>query len=231
MATTYQSKQGVPSGYYFNASRWAIEPVAEDGAALPAGPGCWLRLPTAVALLATPVLGLAFLVFLPFIGFALTAQAAIAPVARLFQGATEGLAATFSPSYAVGASHLTGQDAAHGSVAERGPPPATLGRLLAAPFAGLAFVVALPVLAVAFVAHGLLRKLTGHVAEGARDLAASVTPPAATGAAHLAGHEGPPEAKAKEAEAQEAEEAEEATAEEPAEALERLAKELEEKRR
>jgi len=212
MATTFHGNQAVESGYYLNASRWAIEPVAEDGGRLPDGPGAWRRIPTAAALLATPLLGLAFLMFLPFIGFVVTAQAAFAPVARFFREASVGLAATMRPGYAVGATHLTGKPAAEGSVEERGPPSRWL--LLAAPFIGLLYVVALPVVALATVGHALVRRLGGHVGEGASELAATVTPDVATGAAYLGGRE-----------------ADGKPAEEVHSELEALAKELEEKRR
>lgn len=212
MTTTFQGNQAVQSGYYLNASRWAIEPVAEDGGRLPAGPGRWRRVPTAAALLATPLLGLAFLMFLPFVGFALVAQAALAPVARFFREAAVGLAAAMSPGYAVGAAHLTGQPAAEGAVEERGPPSRWL--LLAAPIVGLVYVVALPVVAAVAIGHALLRRAGGKVSGGAADLAATVTPDVATGAAYLAGREGG-----------------EAPAAEPQPELDRLAKELEEKRR
>lgn len=212
MATTYEGNQAVQSGYYLDASRWAIEPVAEDGGRLPAGPGSWRRIPTLAALLATPMLGLAFLVFLPFIGFALTAQAALTPVAGFFREAAVGLTATMRPGYAVGVAHLTGQPGGAGHVEERGPPSRWL--LLAAPVIGLVYVVALPVVAVVTVGHALVRRLTGHVHDGAADLAATVTPDVATGAAYLSGHEeGHPAAA------------------EPQPELDRLAEELEEKRR
>lgn len=213
MATTFNGNQAVESGYYLNASRWAIEPVAEDGGRLPAGPGRWRRIPTAAALLATPLLGLAFLMFLPFIGFVVTAQAALAPVARFFREAALGLTATLSPGLAVGASHLTGQAGPASGVEERGPPSRWL--LLAAPFIGLAYVVTLPVVALVTVGHALVRRATGHVADGASELAATVAPDVATGAAYLGGREGEKGA------------APAATHPE----LDELAKELEEKRR
>lgn len=188
MATTFNGNQAVESGYYLNASRWAIEPVAEDGGRLPEGPGTWRRIPTVAALLGTPLLGLAFLMFLPFVGFALTAQAALTPVGRFFREASVGLAATLSPGYAVGAAHLTGKAAAGEGVEERGPPSRWL--LLAAPFIGLVYVVTLPVVAVVAVLHALVRRLTGHVSDGASELAATVAPDVATGAAYLGGREG-----------------------------------------
>ncbi len=66
----------------------------------------------------------------------------------------------------------------------------TLGRALAAPFLGLAYVALLPVVGAAALGLALLRRLTGRVAAGAGDLAASVPPGVATGAAYLAGGEG-----------------------------------------
>jgi hypothetical protein len=211
MATTFEGNQAVQSGYYLNASRWAIEPVAEDGGRLPAGPGRWHRIPT-VALLATPLLGLAFLVFLPFAGFALTAQLALAPVGRFLREAALGLTATLVPSAAVGAAHLTGQAGEREQVEARGPPSRWL--LLAAPFIGLVYLVTLPLVAAVAVGHALVRRLGGHASDGATRLAATVAPDVATGAAYLAGHEG----DAKPAASAQAE-------------LDALAKELEQKRR
>ncbi|HET9552712.1 MAG TPA: hypothetical protein VFP50_07070 [Anaeromyxobacteraceae bacterium] len=122
MATTHLGTQAVPSGYYLNASRWAIEPVATDGGRLPAGPGTWRRIPTALALLATPVLGLAFLMFLPLIGILLTLQAAVSPLAGLVHGSAAGMAATMSPGWQPGEAHLTGKRAERDAVEAQGPP-------------------------------------------------------------------------------------------------------------
>jgi hypothetical protein len=65
------------------------------------------------------------------------------------------------------------------------------------------------------VGKALVMKVTGHVAEGASSLAATVAPDLATGAAHMTGKK----------EGEEAEEGEEKDAD-----LEKLAKEIEEKR-
>ncbi len=119
--TSYNGNQAVQSGYYFNSASWSIEPVAQDGARLPAGPGTWYAVPTAVALLATPVLGLAFLVFLPFIGFLLTFKAAVSPIADLVHGTAGSMAATMSPGWQPGEAHLTGKRDEHAGVEEKGP--------------------------------------------------------------------------------------------------------------
>jgi hypothetical protein len=122
--TTFSGNQAVQSGYYLNTTSFAIEPIASDGARLPAGPGAWRRIPTVAALLATPFLGLAFLVFLPFIGFALTLRAAVDPIASLTHGSAGHLAATMSPGWLPGEAHLTGKRAAHDGTAEQGPAAA-----------------------------------------------------------------------------------------------------------
>jgi len=59
-----------PAGYYLNASRWSVHPVARDGDGLPAGPGLWRRVPAWVALALVPLLGVTFLMFMPVAGFA-----------------------------------------------------------------------------------------------------------------------------------------------------------------
>jgi len=126
MTNTFHGSQAVPSGYYLNTSSWAIEPVATDGARLPAGPGAWRRVPTLAALLATPVLGLAFLLFLPVIGFVLTLRAAVTPLVRLVSGSAGSLAITMSPGWQPGEAHFTGRrDRRHGL--DRQEPPADDG--------------------------------------------------------------------------------------------------------
>jgi hypothetical protein len=58
------------------------------------------------------------------------------------------------------------------------------------PVVGLAFLMFLPAIGIALFAYAIARRITGHVAEGATELAATVSPDLATGAAYLAGHEG-----------------------------------------
>jgi hypothetical protein len=111
MTNRFESGAAVKSGYYYNAARWAVEPIAKDGDRLPAGGGTWMRIPTALALAVVPLVGLGFLMALPFIGFALTAKALASPVVRLFHRSAEDLAATVGPGWAPGEAHLTGKRA------------------------------------------------------------------------------------------------------------------------
>jgi hypothetical protein len=107
--TTYESGAAVPGGFYFNPSRWTIEAAAHDGARLPAGTGRWMRLPALAALALAPILGAAFLMSLPLIGFVLAARALAVAAARRLGGSATALAATVSPGWSPGEAHLTGR--------------------------------------------------------------------------------------------------------------------------
>ena len=121
MATTHESGSKVNSGYYFNAARWHVEPIANDGDRLPEGNGRWMKVPTAAALLLVPILGATFLMFLPLIGFVLLAQALAAKTFSLFHAHATELAATVSPGWQPGEAHFTGKRAEHEGVEEKGP--------------------------------------------------------------------------------------------------------------
>jgi hypothetical protein len=128
MTTTFKSGAAVPSGYYFNAARWAIVPVERDGGRLPEAQGAWRRVPVAAALLLTPILGATFLMFLPLVGFILSFQAATAPVLALFAGSAADLAATVKPGWQPGEVHFTGSAGA-ASVREDAPADAWIAAL------------------------------------------------------------------------------------------------------
>jgi hypothetical protein len=128
MATTYESGSAVLSGYYLNPAGWHLAPVANDGDRLPAGRGGWMRVPTAAALLLVPVLGAAFIVFLPLIGFVVALRALAAPVVNAFRGPATDLAATLSTGWLPGEAHFTGKRPEGG----REAGPATSGDALEA---------------------------------------------------------------------------------------------------
>lgn len=128
MAKTFESGSAVRGGYYLDAARWHVEPIANDGDRLPAGPGRWMRIPTAAALALVPILGATFLVFLPLIGFVLALHALASPVVRTFRTQATELAATVTPGWQPGEAHFTGKRPEHAGPEERGPP-ASAGRL------------------------------------------------------------------------------------------------------
>lgn len=60
------------AGFYWRAAGWEIVTLPGDGGVLPGGvEERYHRLPTLALLMAAPVMGGLFVVFLPFIGFAL----------------------------------------------------------------------------------------------------------------------------------------------------------------
>lgn len=121
MATTYESGSAVQSGYYFNAARWHVEPIADDGGKLPRTPGRWIKVPTVAALLLVPILGATFLMFLPLIGFVMLFKALGASVLRVFRASAADLAVTMSPGWQPGEAHFTGKRPENGDVEEKGP--------------------------------------------------------------------------------------------------------------
>ncbi len=108
MANGYDGGSAVRSGYYLDVSRLHVEPIAHDGNRLPEGSGRWVRIPTAAALALVPLLGAAFVVFLPFVGIALTLRALAAPALNVFRTSATEIAATVGPGWQPGEAHFTG---------------------------------------------------------------------------------------------------------------------------
>ncbi len=109
--TTYNGNSKVKSGYYFSTSTLGIEVVGEDGGTLP-GPATrrYVGVPFPVLFVIVPVVGLAFLMFLPFIGFALLGSAVVQRVTGHVSRGADALAATVAPPHATGAAYLGGHE-------------------------------------------------------------------------------------------------------------------------
>jgi hypothetical protein len=77
----------VPAGFYFNKANWEIVTVSgKKGGVLPGDAKAdYFKVPAVAMLAAAPVLGAAFVVFLPVIGFTLLGSA-------LFRKATRNVA-------------------------------------------------------------------------------------------------------------------------------------------
>jgi hypothetical protein len=68
---TYYRNDAVPEGIYFNARHVCFKSMDEEGR-LPAEPdGTWRRVPALALLVVGPLMGLAYAIFLPLIGFAM----------------------------------------------------------------------------------------------------------------------------------------------------------------
>ena len=68
--TKYTGGETVKAGFYWNRKEWGAEIIPAGGGTLPAGE-VYYRIGWPVLLVAAPVMGGAFAMFLPFIGIAL----------------------------------------------------------------------------------------------------------------------------------------------------------------
>jgi hypothetical protein len=107
--TTFHGSTIASGGYYLSTTTWTIEVVPREGGTLP-GPASegYLRVPFPLLFAVVPFIGLAFLIFLPFIGLALTGWALLRRATHHASAHAASLAATVAPDLATGAAHLTG---------------------------------------------------------------------------------------------------------------------------
>ena len=70
--TTRRAGEAAKVGFYFNLRSWELNLHRIDGEALPGDDADrYLRVPAVALLLLGPIMGFFFVIFLPFIGFAL----------------------------------------------------------------------------------------------------------------------------------------------------------------
>ncbi len=68
----HEGGQKVPGGFYWKQNNWEIEVVKGDEGTLPGkSDTTYVRIPTLAMLLGAPVMGGLFVIFLPFLGFAM----------------------------------------------------------------------------------------------------------------------------------------------------------------
>jgi hypothetical protein len=73
--TTRKAGEAAKVGFYFNLRSWEMDLHRKDGDTLPGNDGDrYVRVPALALLFLGPVMGFFFVVFLPFIGFALVAR-------------------------------------------------------------------------------------------------------------------------------------------------------------
>jgi hypothetical protein len=106
----FSGGSSVPGGYYWNPGAWSVTTVEKDGGRLP-GPSSdrFLRIHWLAGLLLAPLLGGLFVVFLPFIGFAIFFQWAFRKVTGTARQGARDLAATVTPGWRPGEAHMTGR--------------------------------------------------------------------------------------------------------------------------
>jgi len=106
---TFTGNSSVNGGYYLSTKTFAIEVIGNDGGTLPGTSDVkYVAVPFPLLFAVVPVIGLAFLMFLPAIGFALFGKAvAMRLTGHVTEGATS-LAANIAPDLATGAAYMTG---------------------------------------------------------------------------------------------------------------------------
>jgi hypothetical protein len=107
---TFHGNSSVPGGYYFSMKNFGVEVIGNEGGTLPGDASMkYVSVPFPALFLVVPLVGLAFLMFLPAIGFALFGKAIVMKVTgHVAEGATS-LAATVGPDLATGAAYMTGK--------------------------------------------------------------------------------------------------------------------------
>jgi hypothetical protein len=125
----YTGGTKVSGGYYWNARGWSVEVVGGEGGTLPGDAKArYLKVPFPLLFVVVPMMGALFLVFLPFIGFAMFAYAIAKRVGGgVRRGATE-LASTVTPGLVAGEAHLTGKPGEEEAPA-KGEAPAHIEKL------------------------------------------------------------------------------------------------------
>jgi len=109
--TTYHGNSQVKSGYYFSFSTLGVEVIGEEGGRLPgAATTRYVSVPFPLLFLVVPAVGLAFLMFLPFIGFALLGVTMARGVTGRLHERAGAFAATVAPPHATGAAYLGGRE-------------------------------------------------------------------------------------------------------------------------
>jgi hypothetical protein len=99
----------VGAGFYMDVAEWNVETFSGDGGVLPGdATRAYRHLPTVVLLMAAPLLGAAFAMFLPFIGLALVAQYCAKQAWSFSRDMAHAALVAMSPRTAAGEAYLTG---------------------------------------------------------------------------------------------------------------------------
>jgi len=107
--TRHTGGSTVESGYYVNTRSFAVVNVPARGP-LPGGPEeSFVAVPWPLLLLAAPLVGGAFVLAYPVVGFSMMVYGLARKAAGGAGEAARDLAATMAPGHAVGEAHLTGK--------------------------------------------------------------------------------------------------------------------------
>ncbi len=105
----------VKCGFFWNPARWEIVTVPKEGGVLPGGPEHrYVRIPIVLLLVVAPVMGGLYVVFLPFIGFALVFGYAGRRLGEALQRGFAQVMAIVSPAWRPGEAYFAGKRTSQG---------------------------------------------------------------------------------------------------------------------
>ena len=105
--TTYTGRQTVHAGLYLNTATYHMESLNADGTLPGTELQTYWRVPMLAMLAVAPLLGLAFVMFLPFVGFAVMLKLVGTKVLQLVGGAAADGVRVLRPSWAPALAFLT----------------------------------------------------------------------------------------------------------------------------
>ncbi len=98
----------VPGGFYWKQNNWEIEVVKGDEGTLPGNADTtYVRIPTVAMLLGAPVMGGLFVIFLPFLGFAMLANHLGKKAFSGMKQAADEIGAAVGPAWQPGEARFT----------------------------------------------------------------------------------------------------------------------------
>ena len=97
-------------GFYWSAQAWDMAMIPAEGGLLPGGSDRrYSRIPTVLFLLMAPFMGALYVVFLPFVGFAMVLGYAARGLKTLAVDAFMNIAVVVTPHWAPGEAYLAGR--------------------------------------------------------------------------------------------------------------------------
>lgn len=103
----YTGGTNVKNGFYWSMQAWDMAMVPAEGGLLPGDAArTYTRIPTLLFLLLAPAMGALYVVFLPFVGFAMVLGYALRAAKRATTDAVMHVAVAVAPSWAPGEAYL-----------------------------------------------------------------------------------------------------------------------------
>ena len=95
----YKGTEKVEPGLYFNPRQWSFKSIDDEGPLPGSKDETYRRVPMLALLVAGPFLGLAYVIFLPFMGFAMVAWLLGVKATHLAAGAARGATRVLRPGW------------------------------------------------------------------------------------------------------------------------------------